>query len=78
MTDSDRTVHAENDDLEVVRYDRAGKWFIEPKNRALMLPAQHITVREAIDTALWMKEHGGKIHFGQQGGGSFDRGARRA
>lgn len=71
----DRTVHAANALAEVVRYDRAGKWYIEPRDRSL--PRQLVTVKQAAQYALWMEEHdSGTIHLGRAGGGSFDRAVR--
>lgn len=73
--DADRQVHAVLDDEQIVRYDRAGKWFIE-FSPPRMRPARHVTVREAARRAVEMKEEGGTIFFGRSGGGSFDRAVR--
>jgi hypothetical protein len=68
----DRRVHAANSEAEVVRYDRAGKWYIEPRDRSFQ--RQHVTVKEAAEYALWMyRQAGGTIIYGVPGGGLFDR-----
>jgi hypothetical protein len=72
MSLPDRTVHASNSEAEVVRYDRAGKWYIEPRDPSLQ--RQHVTVKQAAQYAVWMAENAnGVIHSGVPGGGSFDR-----
>lgn len=68
----DRRVHAEYGEEQIVRYDRAGKWYIE-FSPARMRPARHVTVRAAACRAVELQEAGGVIHFGVPGGGSFDR-----
>lgn len=69
---NDRRVHAANHHTEVVRYDRAGKWYIEPRDRSL--PRQRVTVGDAVRHALWLYEHdGGMLKQGVPGGGTFDR-----
>jgi len=67
----DRTVHAKGPQMEVVRYDRAGKWYLEPTNRTL--PRQHVTVNEAAHYTRWLLgEHG--VHLpGLPGGTAYDR-----
>lgn len=70
---SDRTVHAENEHCEIVRYDRAGKWYLEPKQSGLQRRRVGIgsTAVEAV------RAPGMTIHFGLPGGGAFDRRVRR-
>ncbi len=68
---ADRTVHASNAQAEVVRYEKAGHWFIEPRDKAL--PRQQVTVAEAARYALWLYENNGVIIAGQPGGRAFDR-----
>jgi hypothetical protein len=64
---SDRTVHARlSDGREVVRYDRAGKWWVEIVGG----PRRSITVGEAIDLACVPGET--QVFLGRAGGGSFD------
>jgi len=68
----DRTVHARYDDMEIVRYDRAGKWYLEPT-----LPGpqrQHIGVWTAAASALWgIHNAHGTWYPNLPGGKSFDR-----
>jgi hypothetical protein len=70
---TDRTVYARRKDgCEVVRYDRAGKWYLEwPRER--MIPAQHIALGRAIDEAAMAAHEGGHVYLGMPGGGTFDR-----
>lgn len=63
---SDRTVHASNSANEIVRYDRAGKWYLEPK---VDLPRAHITLAQAVTFAL---DPSMSIHWGKPGGGAFE------
>lgn len=74
----DRTVHAwyytDTEGLpeylvEVVRYDQAGKWFVEWSTGR-----KQVTVREAVAAAKeGMRHHLGKATLGLQGGSTFDR-----
>lgn len=72
----DRTVHARGSDgREVVRYDRAGKWWLERPDgtRApLQLPT---AVSEAVVIA-W--EGGGEIYWNRHGGLRFDADVKKA
>ena len=62
---TDRTVHAvTRDGCEVVRYDRAGKWFIESPHARRAL-----TLREA---AIVATESGAEASLGLPGGSRFD------
>lgn len=71
---SNRTVHAVTyKGVEIVRYDREGKWYLEWPASA-MIPARHIGIAEAARTAV---EHGCCIHFDQPGGTVFDRKVRK-
>lgn len=65
---SDRTVHAENEHCEIVRYDRAGKWYLEPKQSGLQ--RRRIGIASA---AVEAARTGTTVHFGLPGGGAFDR-----
>ena len=72
----DRTIHAEIPGyVEVVRYDRRGKWYIEPVTPGL--PRQQVSVKEAAEyvTSGWEKAERRKfIHYkGLPGGKQFDR-----
>lgn len=74
---TDRTVHAEWGDMKLVRYDKAGKWFIEydpPRLRS----ARQIRLHDAALLALEMVRHGGQIMLGKPGGAAFDRSVKRA
>jgi hypothetical protein len=66
---TDRTVHAVHADLlggtQIVRYDRAGKWYAETPTRRFQ-----ITVRQA---AVLASLAGSVVHLGQPGGAAFDR-----
>lgn len=67
---SDRTVHASISGAEIVRYDRAGKWYLEPT----IGRRQHITLREAaLKARYWEQNVAGAIFFGRSGGSAFDR-----
>lgn len=57
--------------MEIVRYDRAGKWFLEPTNP--YLKRQRVTIKEAASQAIWAAAHGGDYYLGLPGGGAFDR-----
>ncbi len=63
----DRTVHAEGIAAEVVRYDRSGKWYIEPKNGA---QRRHVGVNEAAE---WAAVAATAVFTGRPGGVVFDR-----
>lgn len=72
-TPTDRTVHASFGHLEIVRYDRAGKWYVEgePKRSPVsMLRAAHL--------ARSWRGIGGKVFFGLPGGKKFDAAVRDA
>jgi hypothetical protein len=71
---SDRTVHAvTHKGVEIVRYDRAGKWFLEWPLGS-MVPCKHVGVNEAARTAV---EHSADIRVGLPGGKAFDAKVRR-
>jgi hypothetical protein len=60
--------------MEIVRYDRAGKWYFEPLDSSLR--RQKITVHEAAATAVWARDHyneGAHIFPSLHGGTTFDR-----
>ena len=72
---SDRTVHARYETKEIVRYDRAGKWFLE--STAPMVSCRPLTVREAAWLAVeGTRESSGVLILGLSGGRAFDRLAR--
>jgi hypothetical protein len=65
---SDRTVHAvRHDGVEIVRYDKAGKWWAEPKSDHPRFPIP--TVRDAAELAF---ENLQSWHVGRPGGRVFD------
>lgn len=67
---SDRTVHAVCEDgREIVRYERAGKWYIEPKEG----PRRPVTCAEAASVAAEAWRGDGAVWLGRPGGGAFDR-----
>lgn len=66
----DRTVHASAPGMELVRYDRSGKWYLEPTIAGL--PRQHVTISAAVDWAMWAWQNGGSPHIGRRGGSRFD------
>ena len=70
---SDRTVHAWNRaGVQVVRYDRSGKWYIEYPAESL-IPAQRVTIAQAVERAMrcWYHEDG-SVELFRPGGGRFD------
>lgn len=66
-----RRVHAECDGFEVVRYDRAGKWYVESKDPGRK--REHVGIHEAAIRAFCAVTLGGQVHTGIPGGGTFDR-----
>lgn len=61
---SNRQIHAVMaDGSEIVRYDRAGKWYLERRDGH-----KHITLREAAEFAI---EPGARINDARPGGQSF-------
>lgn len=70
---SDRTVHASYPGMEIVRYDRAGKWYFEPTESTL--PRQKVTVRQAAEAAVWALGYYNNDAevFERKGGKRFDQ-----
>lgn len=67
MTANDRTVHARaRGGGEVVRYDRAGKWYLENSPEGGRV---QITLDEAVFLAI---QDGAEIFLGRPGGRRFD------
>ncbi len=66
---SDRIIHAERGEEQIVRYDRSGKWYIEhgPSH-----PRERVSVRQAARRAFELG-HGGIIYERCPGGRTFDR-----
>lgn len=76
----ERVVHAISGDEpagELVRYDKAGKWYIEWPGRSLM-PSQKVSVRQAALTALHWEANGGEVFPRQYGGTRFMAEVERA
>lgn len=69
---SDRTVHAQTPNgAEVVRYDRAGKWYFEhPPVTGTKRTA--LTLAQAVSLAVEGYEAGGTVFPGRPGGSRFD------
>ena len=68
----DRTVHARCDVAEVVRYEKAGKWYIEPLRADIS--NGRVTVARAAQYAVWgVRNAHGFIHWDLPGGRTFDR-----
>lgn len=73
----DRTVHARSKDgREVVRYDRAGKWWIESPDGSRI----RLNLTAAISEAYMMAHDDGGVvvRWGQPGGQQFDARLRKA
>lgn len=77
----DRVVHASLVDsadgvvVEIVRYDRQGRWYKETSKHGGRTPAdrqRYGTVHEAAQQALEIEAQGGTIHIGRAGGKQFD------
>lgn len=67
-----RTVHARYEGMEIVRYDRAGKWYLEPLDPSLR--RQHVTLAKAVQAAIWGAAFtNGRAFLGKPGGAAFDR-----
>jgi len=70
---ADRRVHASEETLEVVRYERSGKWRVECARDSLPKEGYYVRVRDAAAEALKIEARGGTIHYGLPGGSMFDR-----
>lgn len=76
--DPNRVVHARDNTTEVVRYQRASNWYLEPRDGSQRV---RVPIAQAVAEAVAMYEDlqsPGMIFFGQPGGTTFDRLARRA
>lgn len=68
-----RNVHAERDDgTQIVRYERAGKWYAEFLGGVMKIPRKALTIAAASQQAVEWERIGGIIHLGRPGGGAFD------
>ena len=74
MTRFDRRVHAvgPSQDVELVRYDREGKWYIEAIGEH-----RRVSIDEAVRYAVGLHGMDGVVHFGIPGGRRFDQLVRR-
>lgn len=72
MSDN-RRVHASYLNQEVVRYDRAGHWYLESSDRTTK-----INIAEAVRLAVKFMAAGGDVNFGVPGGARFDAKVRSA
>jgi hypothetical protein len=73
---ADRVVHAESKvtDDEIVRYDRNGKWYLEPgdgQQRSML------SVNEAVTIAVAWEGSGGRIYLDRPGGALFAARAKK-
>jgi hypothetical protein len=75
---TDRTVHAWGESGQLVRYDRAGKWYFEqPDEDNDPEPREHLTLKQAVAKAIWLWYHdNGTVEFGRTGGKLFDKRVR--
>ncbi len=76
---NDRTVHAETGYAEVVRYERAGKWYVEDKvhvSTPLNWRTQ-MTLAEIIELVRNQPYGEADIYLGRPGGKRFDLAIRR-
>ena len=70
---TDRRVHASDGRVEVVRYEKAGKWYIEiPADDRHPFERVHVGVSRAAQEAIILEDRGGMIHLGIPGGKTFD------
>lgn len=71
LTDHNRQVHATsaNGKMEVVRYDREGRWYVEGEGGHRM---RLVSVKAAVEAAMTMEDEGGQILLRQPGGKRFD------
>lgn len=71
MASDDRRVHATTaESAEIVRYDRAGKWYVERPDGT----RRQLTVQEAVSLAT---APGARRYPGQHGGERFDHLVRK-
>lgn len=70
-------IHAETDVERIVRYNRAGKWYIEGDFDGGW--RMQVPISQAVARAIQLRDFfGGKIHLGCPGGQTFDARVRAA
>jgi hypothetical protein len=67
---TDRVVHAEDRDRQVVRYDRPGKWYVEA--RGGYVAARRLSLSAAVAEARDCAACGGQVYLDRPGGRRFD------
>ena len=73
-TNLDRIVYAERPGVQLVRYERAGKWYEEFEDGS----RHPCNLAYAVDRALELEDEGGVIYLRQMGGTMFDAKVRKA
>ena len=72
MATDARTVHASHElGMEIVRYDRAGKYYLEWDGH----PRHHLSFAAAVSIATHVSDW--QINYGMMGGSRFDLACRR-
>lgn len=75
---TDRRVHAVIPFRAIVRYERAGKWYLEPTD-SRGPKRRHITVTQAANLAArYLGRGDGRVFFNRPGGQTFDSKVRTA
>lgn len=73
----DRRIHARKQGVDIVRYDKAGKWYVEIAadygRRGLPAERKPVKIREAALHARGLIARGATHHAGIPGGQAFDR-----
>ena len=84
VTTPDRRVHAFNRNINIVRYERRGKWYIEhlrPHSPRDVVARQKVNLAAAVDAAVDLvtpNDGTGYIRYGVAGGSTFDREVKKA
>lgn len=78
MSDTDRRVHAETGYAEVVRYNRAGAWYVEDKPNApkSLVWRTRLPLGEIVEWVTEQPQNEVTYHFGLPGGLQFDKRVR--
>lgn len=64
----DRTVHAETSHAEIVRYDRAGRWYVEGKREKFRTP---MNLKGVVEYCEYQEAQAVTVHWGRKGGQQF-------